>query len=585
MAHWLAELKRRNVHRVVIAYVAATWLGAQVFQFLAQAFEWPAWVLRTLIVAFLLGLPVAAAAAWFFEFTPSGLQRERELAPGATVRVRPHRGFDVAIVALLALAIAYFAATRDWRGTASGRAPDAAPATLAVLPFKPIMASSRDEALEFGMTDTLIARLSGIADVVVRPLSSVRRYAGLEQDPLAAGRELGVASVLDGSVQKSGARLRVTARLLDVADGRQLWAERFDETYQDIFAVQDSIADRVSAALALRLSPSEKRRINRRPTNDTAAYDLFLNGRYYWIRRSSPDDLRRASEFYAKAVARDPRFALAYSALADTLAVQGVFGVQPPADVYPRAMQAAERALELDPDLAEAHATRGHIRLIFKLDWQGALDDYEEAVRHDPRYAMAHMWRGFWLVFAGRGEEGLAELQLARDLEPDSLALAVNHARALYWTRHYDAAAEQLTRVLEVDPGNGLARTLQASVLTQLGRFDEALAILGEGPTGGPGGRALRGVTLGLAGRTDEARAELQRLEALSKREYVSAYDLASICAAIGDHDCAFTWLDRAIVERSSLVTTLRTDPVMDGLRKDSRYVDFENKIGMPPRS
>jgi TolB-like protein len=585
LAHWLAELKRRNVHRVVIAYVAATWLGAQVFQFLAQAFEWPAWVLRTLIVVSLLGLPLAAAAAWFFEYTPSGLQRERELAPGASVRVRPRRGFDVAIVALLALAIGYFAATRDWRGAASGRAPDAGPATLAVLPFKPIVASSRDEALELGMTDTMIMRLSGIGDVVVRPLSSVRRYVGLDQDPLAAGRELGVASVLDGSVQKSGTRLRVTARLLDVTSGRQLWAERFDETDQDIFSVQDSIADRVSAALALRLSPSEKQRINRRPTSDAAAYDLFLNGRYYWNRRSSPGDLRRAIEFYSQAVARDPQFALAYSGLADALAVQGVFGVRPPAEVYPQAMQAAERALELDPDLAEAHATRGHIRLNFKFDWRGSLDDYDEAIRHDPRYAGARMWRGFWLVFAGRGEEGLAELQSARDLEPDSLVFAVNHARALYWTRHYDAAAEQLARVLEVDPANGLARTLQASVLVQLGRFDEALQILAEGPAGGPGGRALRGVALALAGRAEEARAELQRLEALSKREYVSAYDFASICAALGDHDCAFAWLDRAIVERSALVTTLRADPVMDGLRKDSRYVDFENKIGIPPRS
>lgn len=582
MAHWLDEIKRRNVHRVVIAYVAVAWLGAQVAQFVAQAFEWPGWVLRTLVLVFLLGLPVAAMVAWFFEFTPSGLQRERDLAPGAAVRFRPHRTFDVAIVALLTLAIGYFAVTRDWRGT-NGRAPGAAPATLAVLPFKPIAASSGDEALEFGMTDTLITRLSGIADVVVRPLSSVRRYAGLDQDPLAAGRELGVASVLDGSVQKSGTRLRVTARLLDVADGRQLWSERFDETYEDIFAVQDSIAGRVSAALALRLSPTEKQRISRRPTNDTAAYDLYLNGRYYWNRRSSPDDLRRAIEFYARAVARDPQFALAYSGLADALAVQGVFGVRPPADIYPRAMQAAERALELDPDLAEAHATRGHIRLNFKLDWPGALDDYEEAIRHDARYAVAHMWRGFWLVFAGRGDEGLAELQSARDLEPDSLVLAVNHARALYWTRHYEVADEELARVLEVDPKNGLAQTLRVSVLAQLGRFDAALAILDKGPAGGPGGRALRGVTLALAGRTEEARTELQRLEALSKREYVSAYDLASICAALGDNDGAYAWLDRAIVERSSLLTTLRADPVMDGLHKDPRYVDFENKIGIPP--
>jgi TolB-like protein len=584
LSHWLAELRRRNVHRVLIAYVAGTWLVAQVTGFLAEAFAWPAWILRAVVVVFLLGLPAAAAIAWFFELTPAGLVREQDFPAEAAVRVRPHRALDVAIVALVAAAIGYFVATHDWQGQEARRAADAAPATLAVLPFKPIVASSRDEALEFGMTDTLIARLSGVADVVVRPLSSVRRYAALEQDPLAAGRELGVESVLDGSVQKDSDRLRVTARLLRVADGRQLWSDRFEESYVDIFAVQDSIADRVSSALALKLSAADKERISRRATNDPVAYDAFLNGRYYWNRRASPADLGRAIEFYSRAVARDPRFALAYSGLADVLAVQAVFGVRAPYDVYPKALQAAERALEIDPDLAEAHATRGHIRLNYRHDWNGALDDYDEAIRHDARYAMAHMWRGFWLLFVGRGEEGLAELQAARDLEPDSLALAVNHARGLYWMRRYDAAEAQLARVLEIDPGNGLARAILVSVRTQRGRYDEALAMLSKDAANAPGSRALQGVALALAGRKAEARAELQRLTDLARQQYVSAYDLASISAALGDADGAFAWLDHAVVERSSLLSTLRVDPVMDGLRADPRYLDFENKIGMPPR-
>jgi tetratricopeptide (TPR) repeat protein len=340
----------------------------------------------------------------------------------------------------------------------------------------------------------------------------------------------------------------------------------------------------VSAALALRLSTADKQRISRRATNDTVAYDLFLNGRYYWNRRASPDDLRKAIDFYSRAVDRDPKFALAYSGLADVLAVQAVFGVRAPADVYPEALAAAERALELDPDLAEAHATRGHIRLNYRHDWPGALDDYDEAIRHDPRYAMAHMWRGFRLVFVGKGEEGLAELQAARDLEPDSLPLAVNRARGLYWVRHYDEASAQLARVLEIDPANGLARAVLAAIRTQQGRYDEALGMMGQGAANAPGSRALRGVALALAGRRDEAGAELKRLRELAKQQYVSAYDLASIAAALGDADGAFTWLDQAVVERSSLLTTLRVDPVMDGLRTDPRYLDFENKIRMPPR-
>lgn len=584
MAHWLAELRRRNVHRVVIAYLAIAWLLAQVTGLLAEAFAWPAWALRAAVVALALGLPAAAAIAWFFELTPGGLVREQDMGLGAAVRVRPHRALDVAIVVLIAIAIGYFVVTHDWRGGRSARPAADSPATLAVLPFKPIVASSRDEALEFGMADTLITRLSGVADVVISPLSSVRRYAALDQDPIAAGRELGVDSVLDGSVQKSGERLRVTARLLQVADGRQLWSGRFDEKSTDIFAVQDSIADRVAAALALSLSPAEKQRLGRRATGDAAAYELFLSGRYYWNRRGAPDDLKKAIEFYTRAVERDPRFALAYSGLADALAVQALFGVHAPRDVYPRALAAADRALELDPDLAEAHATRGHIRLNFQYDWQGALDDYDEAIRHDPRYALAHMWRGFRLIFVGRGDEGLAELQVARELEPESLPLAANLARGLYWLRRYDAAEAQLARVLEKEPQNGLARALLVSVNAERGRYDAAIALLSQGMANAPGGRGLRGVVLAKAGRVDEARAELARLEELAKHQYVSAYDLASIDAALGDTDDAFAWLDRAVVERSSLLTTMRVDPVMDGLRSDPRYVDFENKIGMPPR-
>ena len=584
MSNWLGELRRRNVHRVLVAYGAAAWLMAQVAGLLAEAYGWPTWVLRALVTLLLLGIPVAALLAWFFELTPAGLVREQESpATGASLRVRPHRGLDVAIVALIALAIGYFALTHDWRGSDSGRT-SASRATLAVLPFKPIVLSSSDQALEFGMTDTLITRLSGIADVVVRPLSSVRRYSALEQDPIAAGRELDVGSVLDGTVQKSGERLRVTARLLSVADGRQLWSEQFDENYTDIFAVQDSIANRVTRALSLRLSEEEEKRFGRHATDDAVAYDLYLNGRYYWNRRASPDDLRRAIEFYSRAVERDPRFALAYSGLADALAVLGIFGVRAPQDVYPKALAASERALELDPELAEAHATRGHIRLSFRHDWQGALEDYDEALRHDPRYSTAHMWRGFWFLFVGRNDVGLEELAAARDLEPDQLILAINYARGLYWSGRHDDAQGQLARVLEIAPENGTARALLVGVLTQRGRFEEALELLGNGIQSAPGSRSLKGIALAQSGRTEEARAELRRLTELARSEYVSAYQIASVCAALGDIDGAFTWLDRAIVDRDSLLPTLRADPVMNPLRSDPRYVDIENKIGLPPR-
>jgi serine/threonine-protein kinase len=583
-AGWLAELRRRNVHRVVIAYLAVAWLLAQVAEFLADAFDWPAWILRALVIALLLGLPAAFAIAWFFEWTPAGLVREEPAPRGAALRLRQYRGFDLAIAAALLLALGYFVATHEWRGGGNPQPRAAGPATLAVLPFKPVVATDRDEALEFGMADTLILRLSGIADVAVRPLSSVRRYAALDTDPLAAGRELGVRSVLDGSVQRSGEQLRVTARLLSVDDGRQLWSGRFDERYTGIFAVQDSIADRVTAALALQLSSVEQQRLVRRPTSDTVAYDLFLKGRYHWNRRSSPVNLAKAIDYYSQAVARDPQFALAYSGLADALAIQAVFAAREPREVYPAALQAAERALQLDPDLAEAHATRGHIRMNFLYDWPAALEDFDEAIRHDPRYAMARVWRGLWLVFVGRADEGIAELATAVELEPNSMPPVVTYARGLYSARRYGEAAAALERVVEVEPENMLARALLASTYVELGRFDGALTLASDVAGKSPGGFSVAAVTLARAGRTDQARAELDRLIELARHRYVPAYDIASVHAALGDADQAFQWLDRAFAEPSALLGTLRADPVMDPLRGDPRYRELERRLRLPER-
>ena len=580
-AGWLAEFRRRNVHRVLIAYLAVAWLLAQVAEFLSDAFAWPAWILRAWSSS-------CCSACRPQSRSPGSSSGRPPVSCARSPRHAARRcGCDRTAASILRSRHCWpwpsGTSPRPTSGeTGNHGRPPAGRATLAVLPFKPVVATDRDEALEFGMADTLILRLSGIAGMAVSPLSSVRRYSALDSDALAAGRELGVRSVLDGSVQRSGERLRVTARLLSVDDGRQLWSGRFDEQYTDIFAVQDSIADRVTAALAVQLTSVEQQRLARRPTSDSVAYDLFLNGRYHWNRRSSPVDLQKAIDYYRQAVARDPRFALAYSGLADALAVQVVFAAREPREVYPAALQAAERALQLDPDLAEAHATRGHIRMNFLHDWPAALEDFDEAIRHDPRYAMARVWRGLWLVFVGRTDEGLAELATAVELEPSSMPPVVTYARGLYSARRHGEAAAALERVVEVEPQNMLARALLASVYIELGRFDEALVLASDVAGKSPGGFSVAAVALARAGRTDEARAALNRLVELAQHRYVPAYDIALVHAALGDADQAFQWLDRALAEPSALLGNLRADPVMDPLRGDPRYREVERRLRLP---
>lgn len=583
-ARWLAELRRRKVHHALLAYAAACWLLAQVLQFLADAYAWPTWLLRSSVWVFLLGVPVVATVAWFFELTAQGfVEQSADSAVESARRVRPATVLELVVAALAFLGIGFFVAKHQWWETESPPSSGNAPRTLAVLPFKPIVSAARDEALELGMADTLIIRLSGIADVIVSPLSSVRRYSALEQDPLAAGRELNVKSVLDGSVQKDGDQLRVSARLLNVADGRPIWSDRFDEKYTNLLAVQDAIADRVTSALALTLSAAERDRIERRATADPVAYDLFLKGRLYWNRRNVWGNLDRAVGAFEQAVARDPAFALAQLGLADVRAVQAVFGLYPPQQIYPSVLASAQRALELDPGLAEAYATRGHARLNYQYDWQGALEDFDEAVRLDPRYSMAHVWRGFLMMFIGRTAPAISELDRATELEPDSLTIAVLHARGLCWARQYAAAASELERVLEIEPRGALATVMLAQVYTQLQRYDDALRLVTEDVGPAPQHHSTLAVALALSGQPERARAELARLQAAAATLYVPAYDFASIYAALGDHDAAFAWLDRAYAERSTLLPTLRVDPVMDALRVDPRYRELETRLGLPP--
>ena len=283
----------------------------------------------------------------------------------------------VAVAAVMLMVVAAIAYALLFRRAPGVRPPEIK--SLAVLPFKPLVADHRDESLEMGMADTLIFRLSNLRDVTVRPISSVRKFSGLEQDPVAAGRELGVESVLDGQIQRWGDRIRVTARLIGVGDGKQLWAGQFDEKFTDVFTVQDLISEKVISALALKLTGEEQRRLTKHYTENAEAYQLYLNGRFYWEKRT-PEGLKRAIEYFEQAIERDPNYALAYAGLADSYALLGVFHL-PPKEAFPKAKEAALNALRIDDRLAEAHAALGHIKVQYEYDWAGAEKEYQTGHR------------------------------------------------------------------------------------------------------------------------------------------------------------------------------------------------------------
>lgn len=499
----------------------------------------------------------------------------------ATPLKRGRRGWLIAGVAALAVVSAMIAVLVTSPGPA--RSPPAAGQTLAILPFKPLLPADRNESLELGMAESLILRLGQHSPGMISPLSSVRRFATLDQDAIEAGRILGVDTVLDGSLQRSGDRLRVSARLLRVVDGQQLWAQDFDQDFTTIFDVQDAIAGRIAQALSVRWAGPGSTR-GAPYTRDPEAYALYASGRVAWTRQTEAS-LLQAIDFFEQAIARDPDYALAYTGLADSLAVLGVFGIRAPNEVFPEARHAAEKALSIDPELAAAHAALGHILLQYEHDGAGAAREYERAMSLDPTLALIHHRRGLLLAMQGDAEGALAAFARAQALEPLWLGAKGAVGCFHFYREHYDESVRLLGQVLAVDDRLPTARSCMIRSLIARGDYDRALVELDKGPIQAPGSNALRAQALALSGRNGEARAELDRVLERSKQHYVAAYDIALIYAALAETDNTFLWLERAMEDRSTLLVFLAQEPIFDALHADPRFASLVKRIGIFSRT
>ena len=461
------------------------------------------------------------------------------------------------------------------------RVPDSGiPPSLAVLPFRPLLEPDANAAVEFGLTDTLINRLSELPGIVVPPLSSVRRYAEPGTDPLQAGRELGVAAVLDGHVQVASDRLRVTARLLDTRDGRALWSGRFNERLDDFFAVQESIAGQVVEALAVELSPRQRDRLTRRDTADPEAWQLYLQGRYHWSRRTD-DSFRRALVSYEAAARRDPSFALAQVGIADVLAVQGVFGMRPPLTVFPRALAAIGRAIEIDDELAEAYTSLGHLRLQFERNWREGERLYRKSLSMRPNQGFGRLLLANCLMMQGRTEESLAEGRRAQSAEPADTTYAANVGMLLTFARRYDLAFEQLAGLFATAPESPLLRNHFARLQLLRGKPEESIRLLEGSTDRTPGSFSNLGRAYALAGRTDEARGELARLRKRGAEGFGVGFDAALIHAALGERASALAALETGLADYSQTILYLNVDPGFDGLRNEPRFRAVARQLGL----
>ena len=447
--------------------------------------------------------------------------------------------------------------------------------TIAVLPFKPIVEQNRDEALELGMADTLIARLSSSGTLIVRPLSSVRRYTGLEQDPQAAGRDLGVESVLDGSLQRSVDRIRLTVRLINVADGVSIWVGKFDEKATDVFAVQDAISERVAAALEVPLSTEERQHLTKRYTDNLEAYDLYLKGRYFW-NKLIPREVRRSIQFFQQAIDLDPTYALAYAGIAEAYRSLPISGDVPPGDAFPLAHAAAAKALEIDERLADVHATLSILNSWYDWDWASAEREAKRAIDLNPNSSEAHRANALLLSTLGLQKEAIAAAARARELDPLALLTRTHESLFLYYDGQNEEAREKLLKTLEIDPNFWIALLTLGKICVSEGRFDDAIDVLTKARSYSGGNKqtvSWIGYACALAGDHAQARTVLEKLKAVFRQSFVPPYNIALIHNGLADDEETFSWLERAYEMRDVLLSAFVTvDPVWNRLRGTERF-------------
>lgn len=485
----------------------------------------------------------------------------------------------VSVSVVLGLAVLlYMIAGRAGKEDSNKSGNSAVFKSVAVLPFKSIGVERGDEHLGLGMADTLIAKLSHVRQINVRPISAVHRFTELEQDPYAAGRSLGVDAVLDGRIQRADGRIRVTVELLSVRDGVVLWTETLDEKSSDIFRLQDQIAARVTRSLPQALTGEESRLLTKRYSQNADAYEAYLKGRFFWNKRT-PEGFAKAIEHFSEAIRLDPNYGLAYAGLADTHA----FSL--PSQV-PQAKAAAMKALKLDETLAEAHTSLAAI-LLFEWNWSEAGREFKRAVELGPNYATAHHWYAYYFAAMGDMEKALSEIRRAQELDPLSLIINTDLGQILYYSRQYDLAIDQLRKTVDLDQNFIMAHYRLSDAYAQKGMHQEAIAEFNEAKKlsgSSPAFAATLGYVYALSGRGVLARkliSEWKESFARNPRAVHHPYSIAAVYTALGEKDEALLWLEKSYEQHFAELVLLSVEPRFDNLRSDWRFTSLLRRMNL----
>ena len=512
--------------------------------------------------------------------TEAATAKGRQQSPGKT-----GGPLALAVFGVIVLATAFLARGPSVGWLKKHKIGDATPATspanvtdtvhsIAVLPFEPLGHDMNDESLGLGMADAVIGRISSLKQLVVLPTSAVSKYKGPASDALAAGRALGVDAILTGTVQRSGEQVRVTVQLVNVRNGHTAWSEKFDQTFTDIFGIQDSISDSVARSLALNLTVEEQKQLRKHYTTTAAAYDSYLMGLHFWNTRSK-DGLEKAINYFDQAVQKDPNFALAYALMADCYYLQVFYGYNPAPEIIGNAKAAADRALLLDDSIAEAHIASAMVHSL-QHQLRPTIESLRRALELNPNLATAHLRYAWCLCVLGQLNDAVPEMKRAQELDPLSATNSTALGILLTFARQFDGALTYCSRAAELDPSNYLVRCNLAITYGLNGMFQQAIDQYRMAGQLSPDhkGDVLASIATMLtsAGRKSEADSMVPEILDLAMAGKSDPYNVAVLCATRGDKEQAFKWLAKAVTNRPLMSATLRYDPQLDLLRSDNRF-------------
>jgi TolB-like protein/Flp pilus assembly protein TadD len=454
--------------------------------------------------------------------------------------------------------------------------------SIAVLPFDNLSRDPDNAYFADGIQDEILTRLSKIADLKVISRTSTQKYKSAPDNLREIARQLGVANILEGSVQKAADQVRVTVQLINALNDSHVWAESYDRKLIDVFQVESDIAKIIADTLHAKLTGSEQRAIAAQPTENAEAHEFYLKGRYFWNKRTGPD-LRRAIDYFKQAIDKDPNYALAYAGLGDSYILLSGFGAATPRESFPAAEVAAKRALEIDDTLAEAHTTLAFARCAYRLDFMGSIKEFERAIALNPNYATAHHWFGDGpLLAVGQFDRAIAEGKRAVELDPLSLIINADLGADYLTARRYDGAIEQLRKTIDMDPRFYYARWNLAEALELKGKLREALPEYKKAVEldDDPFVLALLGQAYAKLGQRDEALKILAQLPQLATRRYVPSYSFAILYMALGEKDKAIEWLERGYDEGAGLdLIFVKVDPMLDPLQGEPRFEALVAKV------